>query len=66
MLEDPRRNGILLGPGAGVGEALRRQVCACSQAAKACVLDADALTSFSDRPQELFDRDSRPLPADAA
>jgi len=54
LLEDPRRNAILLGPGAGVGETLRRQV-ALSLKDKACVLDADALTSFSDRPQELFD-----------
>jgi NAD(P)H-hydrate epimerase len=54
LLEDPRRNAVLLGPGAGVGETLRRQV-ALALRDKACVLDADALTSFSDRPQELFD-----------
>jgi ADP-dependent NAD(P)H-hydrate dehydratase / NAD(P)H-hydrate epimerase len=54
LLEDPRRNAVLLGPGAGIGETLRRQV-ALALKDKACVLDADALTSFSDRPQELFD-----------
>ena len=54
-LADPRRNGMLLGPGAGVGEILRRQVLRSVEAKKACVLDADALTSFQERPQALFD-----------
>ena len=54
LLDDPRRNAVLLGPGAGVGETLRRQV-ALALKDKACVLDADALTSFSDHPQELFE-----------
>jgi hydroxyethylthiazole kinase-like uncharacterized protein yjeF len=54
LLEDARRNAVLLGPGAGVGEPLRRQV-ALALKDKACVLDADALTSFADRPHELFD-----------
>ena len=50
-LEDPRRNAILLGPGAGVGEALRRRVLAALASGKACVLDADALTSFAGQPR---------------
>ena len=54
QLEDPRRTAILLGPGAGVGAALRRQVVAALAGGKACVLDADALTSFADRRRELF------------
>ena len=53
-LEDERRNAILLGPGAGVGEELRRQVLAALAAGKTCVLDADALTSFTARPGQLF------------
>ncbi len=54
QLEDPRRTVILLGPGAGVGAALRQRVIAALASGKACVLDADALTSFADRPAELF------------
>ena len=54
QLEDPRRNAVLLGPGAGVGEALCQQVLAALASRRTCVLDADALTSFADRPAELF------------
>jgi NAD(P)H-hydrate epimerase len=53
-LGDPRRNAILLGPGAGVGEDLRRRVLAALGSGKACVLDADALTSFAGRAGALF------------
>ena len=53
-LEDERRNAILLGPGGGVGEELRRRVLAALAAGKACVLDADALTSFAGQPRQLF------------
>lgn len=53
-VEDPRRNAILLGPAAGVGERLRTMVTASLAAGKSCVLDADALTSFADRPDALF------------
>lgn len=55
QLEDPRRNGVLLGPGGGVGEPLRHKVAASLAAGKSCVLDADALTSFADRPRALFE-----------
>jgi ADP-dependent NAD(P)H-hydrate dehydratase / NAD(P)H-hydrate epimerase len=55
LLADPRRNGILLGPGAGVGPALRQRVLRALEAKKACVLDADALTSFTEQPRTLFD-----------
>jgi len=50
LLADPRRNAIVIGPGAGVGEDTRALVRAAlepSQAPRAVVLDADALTSFS-------------------
>ena len=51
LLADPRRNAILIGPGAGVGAATRALVAAAltepSAAARAVVLDADALTSFA-------------------
>ena len=54
LLEDRRKNAVLLGPGNGVGEATRRNVLAALAAGKACVLDADALTSFAGQPQALF------------
>ncbi|MGD1037825.1 MAG: NAD(P)H-hydrate dehydratase [Roseiarcus sp.] len=51
LLSDPRRNAVLIGPGAGVGEETRALVAAAlaerSAAARAIVLDADALTSFA-------------------
>ena len=49
LLADPRRNAILIGPGAGVGEATRAYVRAALTAPSAprVVLDADALTSFA-------------------
>jgi hydroxyethylthiazole kinase-like uncharacterized protein yjeF len=51
LLADPRRNAILIGPGAGVGEATRAYVEAAltgpSDSPRAVVLDADALTSFA-------------------
>jgi len=51
---DPRRNAILLGPGAGVSDEIRRRVLAALATGKACVLDADALTVFQDDPETLF------------
>jgi hydroxyethylthiazole kinase-like uncharacterized protein yjeF len=54
QLEDDRRNGILLGPGGGVGEPLRRKVALSLKTGRACVLDADALTSFAGEPETLF------------
>ncbi|HTV32015.1 MAG TPA: NAD(P)H-hydrate epimerase, partial [Methylocella sp.] len=53
LLDDPRKNAIVLGPALGVGGAARALVetaLAASQAdapARAIVLDADALTSFA-------------------
>ncbi|HEY1943218.1 MAG TPA: NAD(P)H-hydrate dehydratase [Roseiarcus sp.] len=51
LLADSRRNAILVGPGAGVGEDTRALAAAAlsepSPAPRAVVLDADALTSFA-------------------
>jgi len=55
FLSDPRRNAVLLGPGGGVGPAMREQVRAALGSAAAVALDADALTSFTDHPTALFD-----------
>lgn len=54
ILADGRKNALVLGPGGGVGAALRQRVLAALAAGKALVLDADALTSFAETPRELF------------
>jgi len=54
FLADQRRNAVVLGPGGGVGRAMREQVRAALASQAAAVLDADALTSFADHPDALF------------
>ncbi|MHA1601338.1 MAG: NAD(P)H-hydrate dehydratase [Alphaproteobacteria bacterium] len=54
LLKDPRKNAVLIGPGGGIGSTTRKQVAAALGAGKAVAIDADALTSFADRPDELF------------
>ncbi len=53
LLEDPRRNAMLIGPGAGRSDATRQAVLEACRAGKRLVLDADALTSFSGDPETL-------------
>lgn len=55
LLADPKKNVVLAGPGAGVNENTRQLVLAALATYKPCVLDADALTSFEDEPDKLFD-----------
>ncbi len=54
LLADARRNVIAIGPGAGVGSSTREFVIAALATKRATVLDADALTSFAEAPQDLF------------
>ncbi len=54
LLADARKNAVLLGPGNGVGEETRARVLATLGLGKRAVLDADALTSFAERPEELL------------
>lgn len=54
LLSDKRLNACVIGPAAGVGERTRDLVRAALSAQRSLVLDADALTSFSDDPQVLF------------
>ena len=54
LLSDKRVNAFLIGPGHGVGEPTRAAVLAALQAGPAIVLDADALTSFAEDKETLF------------
>jgi len=54
LLADVRRNVIAIGPGAGVGSSTRQFVLAALATRRTTVLDADALTSFAEAPQDLF------------
>jgi hydroxyethylthiazole kinase-like uncharacterized protein yjeF len=54
FLSDKRRNAVVLGPGAGVGPAMREAVGAALTSEAAVVLDADALTSFAEEPAALM------------
>jgi hydroxyethylthiazole kinase-like uncharacterized protein yjeF len=54
LLADPRKNAVLIGPGVGVGERTKEMVLTALQSNAALVLDADALTSFTDTPDRLF------------
>ncbi|SLN54776.1 NAD(P)H-hydrate dehydratase [Roseisalinus antarcticus] len=54
LLSDPRISGLVLGPGAGVGARTREMVGVALAARRGTVLDADALTSFAEAPEELF------------
>ena len=53
FLGDRRRNAVVLGPGGGVGPAMREEVLVALSSHAAVVLDADALTSFAEEPQTL-------------
>ncbi len=59
ILKDTRKNALLIGPGAGMGKGTRDLVAAALESAAACVLDADALTSFEESPAALFAAISR-------
>ncbi|MCB1412768.1 MAG: NAD(P)H-hydrate dehydratase [Xanthobacteraceae bacterium] len=54
LFSDRRLNACVIGPAAGVGDLTRQRVLAALAADRACVLDADALTSFAEAPDILF------------
>jgi hydroxyethylthiazole kinase-like uncharacterized protein yjeF len=55
-LADKRFNTCVIGPGAGIGERTRDFVHTALAAHRRLVLDADALTSFADAPDRLFEQ----------
>ncbi|MGE0752765.1 MAG: NAD(P)H-hydrate dehydratase [Variibacter sp.] len=55
FLSDRRISAVVIGPGGGTGEGMRAQVLATLAGPRAVVLDADAITSFSDDPAALFE-----------
>ncbi|NOT72987.1 MAG: hypothetical protein HOP09_17450 [Hyphomicrobium sp.] len=56
ILEDKRKNAVLIGPGAGVGDETRAIVEAALASGADVVLDADALTSFAEKPDATTER----------
>lgn len=55
LINDPRVSAMLLGPGAGVTDYTKSCVIEALATRKPTVLDADALTVFSESPEQLFE-----------
>jgi hydroxyethylthiazole kinase-like uncharacterized protein yjeF len=55
LMADRRLNACVIGPGAGLGQRTCDLVLAALSAKPGLVLDADALTSFADAPDRLFE-----------
>jgi len=54
LLKDPRYTAFSIGPGAGLSDATRERALALLHTSKPVVVDADAISVFSSRPEELF------------
>jgi len=54
ILDDARKNAIVIGPGAGVSDATRQHAAQALATRRNVVLDADAITSFTADPHALF------------
>jgi hydroxyethylthiazole kinase-like uncharacterized protein yjeF len=55
LLADHRKNAVCLGPALGIGSATRAKVRAALASGASVVLDADALTTFAEAPEQLFE-----------
>ncbi|EKE77736.1 NAD(P)H-hydrate dehydratase [Oceanibaculum indicum] len=53
ILRDPRRNALLVGPGAGSGPEVGESVAAMLATGRFCVLDAEAISAFADDAEAL-------------
>jgi NAD(P)H-hydrate epimerase len=54
LANDAHRPALLIGPGLGVGPTQAQEVLAALATQQACIVDADGLTVFADRPETLF------------
>lgn len=63
LLLDDRIRTVLLGPGGGVGEQMRRLVATAAAAGRSLVLDADSLTSYAGRLPEFIQNLASARPA---
>ena len=54
LLRDHRLSGLAIGPGAGIGAQTRERALAMLATGRPTLLDADAITSFTDDPAALF------------
>jgi ADP-dependent NAD(P)H-hydrate dehydratase / NAD(P)H-hydrate epimerase len=55
LLKDPRYTAFSIGPGAGLSDATHERALALLQTGRPVVLDADAISVFSSRADELFE-----------
>ena len=63
LLEDKRITSVLIGPGAGTDPEVKDLVAAVLASHATVVLDAEAITAFSEAPAELFERIKARIPA---
>lgn len=61
LITDPRKNVVLIGPGNGVGDLTIAKVKTALALGKHCVIDADAITAFANKPTELFSAIKSPV-----
>jgi len=54
VLQQAKAKAVVIGPAAGVGQATLENVATVLTSGAAAVLDADALTSFAENPDQLF------------
>jgi ADP-dependent NAD(P)H-hydrate dehydratase / NAD(P)H-hydrate epimerase len=54
LLADPRYTAFSIGPGSGISDATRVRALSMLETGKPVVIDADAISVFSSRPEELF------------